>query len=455
MGSGGSLRILGGSPTPCDGVGEGGGAVGAGGSLGILRGSPTRCDGVGEGRGSVGAGEVSGGLGGGSWSPPPHVMVRAGVGGPRVLAFVRPAHVPEAALQRDPRRFCSPELARLLAPIFDPPPVPPRRRPRSPSPVSLALGLWGGGGSQPGYGGLGGGPGEKMGGLRGTWGIIPKLGGGAWRGFTLGGLIVSAKLWGALSGRPLEVPARLWESRRVPRENGGVLVVLTKLWRAGAGRVIADWWCPWGVLAMLGGILIEYGGGRLGWVGTWGGQFSPGWVLGVQGCTLCSSSPLGMSCCSRCRSFLRGARGLARPCRYRGGGWVGPCFPWVGPPPVPPPLDLAMWGGECDPVPPVPSRPGHVGGVCVCVRPCPPCPPRRPPWTWPCWPPTSPWTATSSWAGPRRQGGGARAHPAPPPRPRPRPRAPAPAAFPGAAPPPPAPALPSHGGAATPPSAPP
>ncbi|KAM9588932.1 hypoxia-inducible factor 3-alpha-like isoform 6-T7 [Morphnus guianensis] len=57
-----------------------------------------------------------------------------GVGGPRVLAFVRPAHIPEAALQRDPRRFCSPELARLLAPIFDPPPVPPRHCPGSPSP---------------------------------------------------------------------------------------------------------------------------------------------------------------------------------------------------------------------------------------------------------------------------------------------------------------------------------
>ncbi|XP_068766659.1 hypoxia-inducible factor 3-alpha, partial [Struthio camelus] len=54
--------------------------------------------------------------------------------GPRVLAFVRPAHVPEAALQRDPRRFCTPELARLLAPIFEPPPAAPRRHPRSPSP---------------------------------------------------------------------------------------------------------------------------------------------------------------------------------------------------------------------------------------------------------------------------------------------------------------------------------
>ncbi|XP_054667406.1 basic proline-rich protein-like, partial [Grus americana] len=63
--------------------------------------------------------------------PPDAVLnLSLGVGGPRVLAFVRPAHVPEAALQRDPRRFCSPELARLLAPIFDPPPG----SPLSPSP---------------------------------------------------------------------------------------------------------------------------------------------------------------------------------------------------------------------------------------------------------------------------------------------------------------------------------
>ncbi|XP_054039861.1 LOW QUALITY PROTEIN: hypoxia-inducible factor 3-alpha-like [Rissa tridactyla] len=65
---------------------------------------------------------------------PPHVTLWAGVGGPRVLAFLRPAHVPEAVLQRDPRRFCSPELARLLAPIFDPPPAPSRRRPPQPLP---------------------------------------------------------------------------------------------------------------------------------------------------------------------------------------------------------------------------------------------------------------------------------------------------------------------------------
>uniref|UniRef100_A0A452H017 Hypoxia-inducible factor 3-alpha n=1 Tax=Gopherus agassizii TaxID=38772 RepID=A0A452H017_9SAUR len=41
--------------------------------------------------------------------------------GPRLLAFLRPAHVSEVELQRDPRRFCSPDLQRLLGPIFDPP----------------------------------------------------------------------------------------------------------------------------------------------------------------------------------------------------------------------------------------------------------------------------------------------------------------------------------------------
>ncbi|XP_071886083.1 LOW QUALITY PROTEIN: uncharacterized protein [Anas platyrhynchos] len=158
-----------------------------------------------------------------------------GVGGPRVLAFVRPAHVPEAALQRDPRRFCSPELARLLAPIFDPPRRPPAGDPAAP-----------------------------------------------------------------------------------PR-------------------------------------------------------------------------PPGTSCSSRCRSFLPGPRGPARPCRW-------------------------------------------------------------PPWTWPCWPPTSPWTATSSWAGPRRPGGGANAPQATPPRPRLRPPGPGPAASLDEAPPLPALAPPSRAGAVTPPS---
>ncbi|XP_026514569.1 hypoxia-inducible factor 3-alpha [Terrapene carolina triunguis] len=41
--------------------------------------------------------------------------------GPRLLAFLRPAHVSEVELQRDPRRFCSPDLQQLLGPIFDPP----------------------------------------------------------------------------------------------------------------------------------------------------------------------------------------------------------------------------------------------------------------------------------------------------------------------------------------------
>ncbi|KAM8793978.1 LOW QUALITY PROTEIN: symplekin [Eudromia elegans] len=53
---------------------------------------------------------------------------------PRLLAFVRPPHVPEAALQRDPRRFCSPALARLLGPIFEGAPPAPRRPPHGPAP---------------------------------------------------------------------------------------------------------------------------------------------------------------------------------------------------------------------------------------------------------------------------------------------------------------------------------
>ncbi|XP_059693443.1 LOW QUALITY PROTEIN: hypoxia-inducible factor 3-alpha, partial [Haemorhous mexicanus] len=73
-------------------------------------------------------------LGRGRRPPPPGWGSR---GVPGVLAFVRPSHVPEAALQRDPRRFCTPELVRLLAPIFDPPPATPAppRRPRSPLPA--------------------------------------------------------------------------------------------------------------------------------------------------------------------------------------------------------------------------------------------------------------------------------------------------------------------------------
>ncbi|XP_072704831.1 hypoxia-inducible factor 3-alpha [Ciconia boyciana] len=86
-----------------------------------------------EQRGVVLSLEQTQGRGEGRRLPPPApgpdtpdavLNLSLGVGGPRVLAFVRPAHVPEAVLQRDPRRFCSPELARLLAPIFDPPGAP-------------------------------------------------------------------------------------------------------------------------------------------------------------------------------------------------------------------------------------------------------------------------------------------------------------------------------------------
>eukprot|EP00069_Balaena_mysticetus_P009874 bmy_06581T0 len=64
--------------------------------------------------------------------------------GPRILAFLHPPALSEAALAADPRRFCSPDLRRLLAPILDgtsvaatpsAPPAP--RRPRSPLPADL------------------------------------------------------------------------------------------------------------------------------------------------------------------------------------------------------------------------------------------------------------------------------------------------------------------------------
>ncbi|XP_075392722.1 hypoxia-inducible factor 3-alpha [Tenrec ecaudatus] len=64
--------------------------------------------------------------------------------GPRILAFLHPPALSEAALAADPRRFCSPDLRRLLAPILDgasavasssaPPAV---RRPQNPLPVDL------------------------------------------------------------------------------------------------------------------------------------------------------------------------------------------------------------------------------------------------------------------------------------------------------------------------------
>ncbi|KAJ8775483.1 hypothetical protein J1605_016333 [Eschrichtius robustus] len=68
----------------------------------------------------------------------------ADTSGPRILAFLHPPALSEAALAADPRRFCSPDLRRLLAPILDgtsvaatpsAPPAP--RRPRSPLPADL------------------------------------------------------------------------------------------------------------------------------------------------------------------------------------------------------------------------------------------------------------------------------------------------------------------------------
>lgn len=73
-------------------------------------------------------------------------MCPADTSGPRILAFLHPPALSEAALAADPRRFCSPDLRRLLAPILDgtsvaatpsAPPAP--RRPRSPLPVSSPL----------------------------------------------------------------------------------------------------------------------------------------------------------------------------------------------------------------------------------------------------------------------------------------------------------------------------
>ncbi|ELK12783.1 Hypoxia-inducible factor 3 alpha [Pteropus alecto] len=64
--------------------------------------------------------------------------------GPRILAFLHPPALSEAALAADPRRFCSPDLRRLLAPILDgtsvaatPSAPPATRRPRSPLPADL------------------------------------------------------------------------------------------------------------------------------------------------------------------------------------------------------------------------------------------------------------------------------------------------------------------------------
>ncbi|XP_067317133.1 hypoxia-inducible factor 3-alpha-like [Anolis sagrei] len=41
--------------------------------------------------------------------------------GPKILAFLRPANISEEELEMDPKRFCSPDLQKLLGPIFDPP----------------------------------------------------------------------------------------------------------------------------------------------------------------------------------------------------------------------------------------------------------------------------------------------------------------------------------------------
>ncbi|XP_054444461.1 hypoxia-inducible factor 3-alpha isoform X2 [Pteronotus mesoamericanus] len=63
---------------------------------------------------------------------------------PRILAFLHPPALSEATLAADPRRFCSPDLRRLLAPILDgtsvatTPSAPPvSRRPQSPLPADL------------------------------------------------------------------------------------------------------------------------------------------------------------------------------------------------------------------------------------------------------------------------------------------------------------------------------
>ncbi|XP_076783500.1 hypoxia-inducible factor 3-alpha isoform X2 [Arvicanthis niloticus] len=63
---------------------------------------------------------------------------------PRILAFLHPPALSEASLAADPRRFCSPDLRRLMAPILDGPPTATSpstpqaaRRPQSPLPADL------------------------------------------------------------------------------------------------------------------------------------------------------------------------------------------------------------------------------------------------------------------------------------------------------------------------------
>ncbi|XP_012589179.1 PREDICTED: hypoxia-inducible factor 3-alpha isoform X2 [Condylura cristata] len=67
---------------------------------------------------------------------------------PRILAFLHPPALSEATLAADPRRFCSPDLRRLLAPILDgtsvaatPSAPPASRRPQSPLPDADVLDL--------------------------------------------------------------------------------------------------------------------------------------------------------------------------------------------------------------------------------------------------------------------------------------------------------------------------
>lgn len=187
---------------------------------------------------------------------PPSVSLFPGGGVPRLLAFVRPPHVPEAALQRDPRRFCSPELARLLAPIFDPPPAenppppppitpppppaPTRRRSRSPSPVSGSIEIKGGGLGEGGSLVRGGSLWFKGGGFGGVLGGVPLvlgggfggvLGGSVWFGGVLivvrgllGVLGVSLWLWGGLLGVFVGGSLWLWGGCWVVIMVGGFLI---------------------------------------------------------------------------------------------------------------------------------------------------------------------------------------------------------------------------------------
>ncbi|XP_036131322.1 hypoxia-inducible factor 3-alpha [Molossus molossus] len=79
-----------------------------------------------------------------SQKDPPNPGDSLAVSGPRILAFLHPPALSEATLAADPRRFCSPDLRRLLAPILDgtsvatTPSAPPASRcPQSPLPADL------------------------------------------------------------------------------------------------------------------------------------------------------------------------------------------------------------------------------------------------------------------------------------------------------------------------------